>query len=73
MMIDRGALCRIRVEAALALGQTAGASTAWSGLEHLLRFYRTRVFDANVGLPRPWQFADLSEHYVNQACHCPPV
>ncbi|CAL8462796.1 g2329 [Coccomyxa elongata] len=66
-MQDAATYCRIRVEAALALGQTAGASTAWSGLEHLLRFYRTRVFDANVGLPRPWQFADLSEHYVNQA------
>ena len=56
------------MEAALALGQTAGESTAWSGLEHLLRFYRARIFDAHVGLPWPWQFADLSEHYVNQAC-----
>lgn len=57
---------RIRVEAAMALGCTAGASTAWSGLEHLLKHYRNRIFDEKFGLPRPWQFADLADHYVDQ-------
>lgn len=64
---------RIRVEAALALGATAGPSTAWSGLEHLLKYYRTRIFDSDIGLPRPWQFTDLSQHYVDQVrTNCSP-
>lgn len=50
----------------MALAQTAGPSTAYSGLEHLLKYYRTRIFDSDLNLPRPWQTADLAEHYVDQ-------
>lgn len=59
---------RVRMEAAMALGQTAGRSTNWSGLDHLLKMYRTRAYDSALEAPRPWNFADLAEHYVNQVC-----
>jgi hypothetical protein len=28
---------------------------------------RTQVFDPRLGLPRPWQFANLAQHAVIQA------
>ena len=36
---------RVRAEAAVALGSTAGETTGWTGLDHLLRFYRSQTFD----------------------------
>jgi hypothetical protein len=34
---------RVRVEAAMALARTAGQATNWTGLDHLLKFYRAQV------------------------------
>jgi hypothetical protein len=70
--VGRWCMCRVRIEAAMALGQTAGRSTHWSGLDHLLKMYRTRAFDSELEAPRPWQFADLAEHYVNQVATSMP-
>ena len=60
-------LRRVRVEAAVALARTASGATNWAGLDHLLKFYRTQVFEPGLGLPRPWQFADMAQHFVVQA------
>lgn len=57
----------------MALASTASAATAWTGLDHLLKFYRTQVFDAALGLPRPWQYADLAQYCVIQACPSLPM
>ena len=56
------------MEAAMALGQVAGQSPEATGLDHLLRFCQSRLFDASLGMPAAWQFADLAEHYLNQVC-----
>ena len=60
-------MCRVRMEAAIALGQVAGRSPDATGVDHLLRFCQGRLFDSSLGMPAAWQFADLAEHYVNQA------
>ena len=52
----------------MALGQVAGQSPESTGLDHLLRFCQSRLFDASLGMPAAWQFADLAEHYLNQVC-----
>ena len=59
-------MCRVRMEAAIALGQVAGRSPDATGVDHLLRFCQGRLFDSALGMPAAWQFADLAEHYVNQ-------
>ena len=61
-------MCRVRMEAAIALGQVAGRSPDATGVDHLLRFCQGRLFDSSLGMPAAWQFADLAEHYVNQVC-----
>lgn len=50
----------------MALGQVAGGSPDATGLDHLLRFCQARLFDAALGMPASWQFADLAEHYLTQ-------
>ena len=52
--------------AAMALGQVAMQSPEATGLDHLLRFCQSRLFDASLGMPAAWQFADLAEHYLTQ-------
>ena len=58
--------CRVRAEAAVALGSTAGETTGWTGLDHLIRFYRSQTFDPATQLPRPRQLSDLAEYIVDQ-------
>ena len=53
----------------MALGHVAGQSPDATGLDHLLRFCQSRLFDATLGMPASWQFADLAEHYLNQVSH----
>ncbi|KAK4361969.1 hypothetical protein RND71_017210 [Anisodus tanguticus] len=64
---DSKAFWRIRIEAAFALASTASEETDWAGLTHLVTFYKTRRFDANIGLPKPNDFRDFQEYFVLEA------
>ncbi|KAF6168935.1 hypothetical protein GIB67_038432 [Kingdonia uniflora] len=61
---DSKAFWRVRVEAAFALSNTASEETDWAGLQHLIKFYKSRRFDTSVGLPRPNDFHDFPEYFV---------
>ncbi|GAY58071.1 hypothetical protein CUMW_184270 [Citrus unshiu] len=61
------AFWRVRIEAAYALANTASEETDWAGLLHLVKFYKSRRFDENIGLPRPNDFRDFSEYFVLEA------
>ncbi|CAN6195895.1 unnamed protein product [Urochloa humidicola] len=50
---DTKAFWRVRVEAAYALAVTASEATDLAGLLHLVKFYKSRRFDADIGMPRP--------------------
>ncbi|KAK4567799.1 hypothetical protein RGQ29_003526, partial [Quercus rubra] len=41
--------------------------TDWAGLFHLVKFYKSRRFDANIGLPKPNDFHDFPEYFVLEA------
>lgn len=60
-------VARVRVEAAMALGRTAGPATQWAGLDHLLKACRARAMDPATQQPRPRYFASLAEFFVDQA------
>ncbi|KAF5206181.1 Transcription initiation factor tfiid subunit [Thalictrum thalictroides] len=64
---DSKAFWRVRVEAAFALAHTASEDTDWAGLLHLVKFYKSRRFDENMGLPRPNDFHDFPEYFVLEA------
>ncbi|XP_024957212.2 transcription initiation factor TFIID subunit 2 isoform X2 [Citrus sinensis] len=64
---DSKAFWRVRIEAAYALANTASEETDWAGLLHLVKFYKSRRFDENIGLPRPNDFHDFSEYFVLEA------
>lgn len=63
-LTDSKAFWRIRVEAAFALAKTASEETDWAGLSHLIKFYKSRRFDSNIGLPKPNDFHDFQEYFV---------
>ncbi|KAJ9505028.1 hypothetical protein QJQ45_021513, partial [Haematococcus lacustris] len=56
--------CRVRVEAALALGATAGADNGSTAVPILCQYMRSALFDEASHSPRPNNFNDLSEHIV---------
>ncbi|XAR63884.1 hypothetical protein NMG60_11024024 [Bertholletia excelsa] len=64
---DTKAFWRVRIEAAYALATTATEETDWAGLLHLIKFYKSRRFDANIGLPKPNDFHDIPEYFVLEA------
>lgn len=64
---DSKAFWRVRIEAAFALANTASEETDFAGLQHLIKFYKSRRFDANIGLPRPNDFHDFAEYFVLEA------
>ncbi|XP_047330123.1 transcription initiation factor TFIID subunit 2 [Impatiens glandulifera] len=64
---DSKAYWRVRIEAAYALANTATEDTDWAGLLHLIKFYKSRRFDADVGFPKPNDFRDFAEHFVLEA------
>ncbi|KAK9118442.1 hypothetical protein Scep_016535 [Stephania cephalantha] len=66
-LTDSKAFWRVRIEAAFALAHTASEDTDYAGLRHLLKFYKSRRFDSNIGLPRPNDFHDFSEYFVLEA------
>ena len=59
--------CRVREEAAMALGKSASAKTQWGGLHALLRHYKRFQCDENTGKPKQNDFRDLSKLLVDQA------
>ncbi|XP_043715873.1 transcription initiation factor TFIID subunit 2 isoform X2 [Telopea speciosissima] len=67
ILSDSKAFWRVRIEAAFALAHTASEETDWAGLLHLVKFYKNRRFDPNIGLPRPNDFHDFPEYFVLEA------
>lgn len=61
---DPQAFWRVRIEAAFALASTASEENDWAGLQHLVKFYKSRRFDTNIGLPKPNDFHDFAEYFV---------
>ncbi|XP_065860685.1 transcription initiation factor TFIID subunit 2 isoform X2 [Euphorbia lathyris] len=61
---DSKAFWRVRIEAAFALATTASEGTDWSGLLHLVKFYKSRRFDTTIGLPKQNDFHDFPEYFV---------
>ncbi|KAM0858131.1 hypothetical protein ACQ4PT_048034 [Festuca glaucescens] len=43
--------------------------TDLAGLLHLVKFYKSRRFDADIGLPRPNDFHDIPEYFVLEVMH----
>nr|XP_010932628.1 transcription initiation factor TFIID subunit 2 [Elaeis guineensis] len=66
-LTDSKAFWRVRIEAAYALAYTASEETDLAGLLHLIKFYKSRRFDADIGLPRPNDFHDVPEYFVLEA------
>ncbi|KAI3471792.1 hypothetical protein Pfo_028445 [Paulownia fortunei] len=64
---DSKAFWRVRIQAAYALATTTCEDTDWTGLLHLINFYKSRRFDPNIGLPRPNDFHDFQEYFVLEA------
>ncbi|WOL20068.1 hypothetical protein Cni_G28870 [Canna indica] len=64
---DSKAFWRVRIEAAYALAHTTSEETDLAGLLHLIKFYKSRRFDADIGLPRPNNFHDVPEYFVLEA------
>ncbi|KAK6139962.1 hypothetical protein DH2020_026338 [Rehmannia glutinosa] len=64
---DSKAFWRVRIQAAFALATTTCEDTDWTGLLHLINFYKSRRFDPNIGLPRPNDFHDFQEYFVLEA------
>ncbi|XP_019100577.1 PREDICTED: transcription initiation factor TFIID subunit 2-like isoform X3 [Camelina sativa] len=50
-----------------ALAKTASQETDWAGLQHLIKFYNSRRFYAEIGLPKPNDFRDFPEYFVLEA------
>ncbi|XP_017649919.1 transcription initiation factor TFIID subunit 2 isoform X2 [Gossypium arboreum] len=66
-LIDSKAFWRVRIEAALALASTSSEETDMAGLQHLVKFYKSRRFDTDIGLPKPNDFSDFPEYFVLEA------
>ncbi|KAB2072836.1 hypothetical protein ES319_A07G044500v1 [Gossypium barbadense] len=64
---DSKAFWRVRIEAALALASTSSEETDMAGLQHLVKFYKSRRFDTDIGLPKPNDFSDFPEYFVLEA------
>ncbi|XP_027333362.1 transcription initiation factor TFIID subunit 2 isoform X2 [Abrus precatorius] len=64
---DSKAFWRVRIEAAFALASLASEETDFSGLLHLVKFYKSRRFDPDIGLPKPNDFHDFAEYFVLEA------
>ncbi|GMH30011.1 hypothetical protein Nepgr_031854 [Nepenthes gracilis] len=64
---DSKAFWRVRIEAAFALAKTASGETDWAGMLHLIKFYKSKRFDATIGLPKPNDFHDFPEYFILEA------
>jgi hypothetical protein len=59
--------CRVRAEAALALGRSSGVKSKFLGLSALVSYYRRTQCDQNTGFPKPNDTRDVAETIVNEA------
>ncbi|KAK8485944.1 hypothetical protein V6N11_063558 [Hibiscus sabdariffa] len=66
-LTDSKAFWRVRIEAAFALASTSSEETDMAGLHHLVKFYKSRRFDTDIGLPKPNDFSDFPEYFVLEA------
>nr|XP_025616525.1 transcription initiation factor TFIID subunit 2 isoform X5 [Arachis hypogaea] len=66
-LTDSKAFWRVRIEAAFALASSASEETDFAGLLHLIKFYKSRRFDSDIGLPKPNDFHDFAEYFVLEA------
>ncbi|KAM7267801.1 hypothetical protein ACFE04_009967 [Oxalis oulophora] len=64
---DSKAFWRVRIKAAFAMANTASEENDWAGLHHLMKFYKSRRFDADINLPKPNDFQDFAEYFVLEA------
>ncbi|KAL9273331.1 Transcription initiation factor TFIID subunit 2-like protein [Drosera capensis] len=64
---DTKAFWRVRIEAAFALARAASEETDWAGMLHLMKFCKSKRFDATIGLPKPNDFHDFAEYFVLEA------
>ncbi|KAE8735010.1 Transcription initiation factor TFIID subunit 2 [Hibiscus syriacus] len=66
-LTDTKAFWRVRIEAAFVLASTSSEETDMAGLQHLVKFYKSRRFDTDIGLPKPNDFSDFPEYFVLEA------
>lgn len=67
-LMDSKAFWRVRIEAALALASISSSEESdLAGLQHLIKFYKSLRFDADIGLPKPNDFRDFPEYFVLEA------
>lgn len=59
--------CRVRAEAAMALGKSASEKTQWGSLHALLRHYKKYQCDERTGKPKQNDFRDLAKVIVDKA------
>ncbi|GKU95048.1 hypothetical protein SLEP1_g8456 [Rubroshorea leprosula] len=64
---DSKAYWRVRIEAAFALANMASEESDLPGLQPLVKFYKSRRFDENIGLPKPNDFHDFPDYFVLEA------
>ncbi|CAN1317674.1 Transcription initiation factor TFIID subunit 2 [Linum perenne] len=67
LLSDSKVFWRVRIEAAFALANSACEETDWAGFQHLVKYYKSRRFDATIGLPKSNDFHDFAEYFVLQA------
>ena len=58
--------CRVRVEAAMALGACAHLLEDTSAMDKLIQFYTDRCFDKDTHHPKQHLYDNLAEQFVNQ-------
>ena len=59
--------CRVRAQAALALGKSASEKTQWGGLHALLRHYKKHQCDERTGRPKQNDFRDVAKVIIDEA------
>lgn len=59
--------CRVRAEAAMALGKSTGTKSKFLGLSALVSYYRRTQCDRNTGFPKPNDTRDVAETIVDEA------
>jgi hypothetical protein len=59
-------LCRVRMEAAMAMGGCALLMDDSSVMDKLIKFYHDRCYDPDTHRPKQHYFENVSEQLVNQ-------
>ena len=64
---DKTTFCRVRAEAAMALGKSTGVKSKFLGLSALVSYYRRTQCDRNTGFPKPNDTRNVMETIVDEA------